>query len=203
MTTLSGLALAVGLQSGQASAQAAGSPPSSPSAEAPIAANTKPNAPEGTAQAPGDSFESIVVTARKRPEVAQTVPIAISAFDQAALTRLNVNTLQDLQSVAPSVFIQPSTFRQDTINITIRGQQNFQSTDLSFDTATAVYVDGVYYARPVGLTGALFDVNIVEVLKGPQGTLVGRNSTGGAVLYQTREAEFKVWRLFDRHRRGL
>jgi iron complex outermembrane receptor protein len=132
-------------------------------------------------------FTDVIVTARKRPEAAQTVPIAISTYDRAALDRLGVNTLQDLQSVTPSLFIQPSTFRQDTVNIALRGQQNFQSTDLSFDTAVAVYADGVYYARPVGLTGALFDVDSVQVLKGPQGTLVGRNATGGAILYQTNE----------------
>src|SRR6516225_282160 len=58
---------------------------------------------------------------------------------------------------------------------------------MSFDTAAAVYVDGVYMARPEGLLAAVFDIDDPEVLKGPQGTLVGRNSTGGAVLYQTRE----------------
>ena len=87
----------------------------------------------------------------------------------------------------PSVYIAPTTFRQDTLNITIRGQRNLYSSDLSFDTATAVYMDGVYLARPVGLTGSLFDIDSVEVLKGPQGTLVGRNSTGGAILYQTKQ----------------
>ena len=153
---------------------------------------TLPTADKPPAQplaAAADTIPDIVVSARKRPEAGQTVPIAISTYSQADLDRLNVTTLQDLQSVTPSLFIQPSTFRQDTINIALRGQQNFQSTDLSFDTAVAVYVDGVYYARPVGLTGALFDVQSVEVLKGPQGTLVGRNSTGGAILYETREPD--------------
>ena len=132
---------------------------------------------------------SIVVTARKRPELAQKVPIALDVFSQKDLERLDVASLADLQAVSPSVYVQPSTFRQDTVNLTIRGQQNFQSTDLSFDTAAAVYVDGVYYARPVGLTGALFDTDDLEVLKGPQGTLVGRNSTGGAILLQTRQPD--------------
>ena len=93
----------------------------------------------------------------------------------------------------PSVYIAPTTFRQDTLNITIRGQRNFDAPSgggnpgLGFDTASAVYKDGVYYARAIGLTGSLFDLDNVAVLKGPQGTLVGRNTTGGAILYTSRD----------------
>jgi iron complex outermembrane receptor protein len=132
-------------------------------------------------------FETVVVTARKRDEAAQTVPISIDVFDQTTIDRLGIQTFEDLRYNAPSVYAAPSTFRQDTLNITIRGQQNFQTTGLQFDTSASVYVDGVYYARPVGLTGSLFDTAGVQVLKGPQGTLVGRNSTGGAILYDTRQ----------------
>ena len=137
------------------------------------------------------AFDTVVITARKREEAAQDVPISVDVFDQAAVDRLGVQTLEDLRYVSPSVYAAPSTFRQDTLNITIRGQQNFPSTGLQFDTSAAVYVDGVYYARPVGLTGSLFDVADVQVLKGPQGTLVGRNSTGGAILYDTQEPTSK------------
>lgn len=133
------------------------------------------------------TFETVVVNARKREEAADSVPISIDVFDQDAIDRLGIQTLEDLRYSTPSLYAAPSTFRQDTLNITIRGQQNFPSTGLQFDTSAAVYVDGVYYARPVGLTGALFDVADVQVLKGPQGTLVGRNSTGGAILYNTEE----------------
>jgi outer membrane receptor protein involved in Fe transport len=113
------------------------------------------------------AFTDLVVTARKREEAVQTVPISIDAFDQSSVNRLDIRTFEDLRYSAPSVYIAPSTFRQDTLNITIRGQQNFQSTGLQFDTSTAVYVDGVYYARPVGLTGSLFDVAELQILKGP------------------------------------
>lgn len=157
--------------------------------------------PEALAQTNANgasALDTVIVTARKREEAAQSVPIAITALNQDDLDRLNVKTIEDLRYVAPSVYIAPTTFRQDTLNITIRGQRNFDAPSgggnpgLGFDTASAVYKDGVYYARAIGLTGSLFDIESVQVLKGPQGTLVGRNTTGGAVLYQSREpgAEF-------------
>jgi iron complex outermembrane receptor protein len=139
------------------------------------------------------SFETVMVEARKRVEDQQTVPISISAYSQADLDRLNIRTVEDIRYSAPSVQIGPTSFRQDTLNITIRGQRNFDApsgggnSGLAFDTASAVYKDGVYYARAVGLTGALFDIDSVQVLKGPQGTLVGKNTTGGALLYRSRE----------------
>jgi len=141
------------------------------------------------------SLDTVIVTARKRAENEQQVPIAITALSQDDLDRLNIRTIEDLRYVSPSVYIAPTTFRQDTLNITIRGQRNFDAPSgggnpgLGFDTASAVYKDGVYYARAIGLTGSLFDIENVQVLKGPQGTLVGRNTTGGAVLYHSREPE--------------
>jgi iron complex outermembrane receptor protein len=138
-------------------------------------------------------LETVIVTARKRSEDAQSVPIAITSLDQSLLDKLSVKTVEDLKYVSPSVYIAPTTFRQDTLNISIRGQRNFDAPSgggnpgLGFDTASAIYKDGVYYARAIGLTGSLFDLDNVEVLKGPQGTLVGRNSTGGAILYTSRD----------------
>ncbi len=139
--------------------------------------------------APASVIEEIVVTARKREERLQSVPISITAFTPAELETKGVRTLADLRYVAPSVSIQPDTFRQDTINITIRGLRNFPNDGIQYDTAAAVYVNGIYLARTQGLTGALLDVESVQVLKGPQGTLIGRNATGGAVLYTTREPD--------------
>jgi iron complex outermembrane receptor protein len=154
--------------------------------------------PETTGTAPKTQvtgLEKVVVTARKRQEDQQVVPISITALSQADLDKLNVRTIEDLKYVSPSVYIAPTAFRQDTLNITIRGQRNFDAPSgggnpgLGFDTASAVYKDGVYYARAIGLTGSLFDLDNVAVLKGPQGTLVGRNTTGGAILYTSRDPE--------------
>src|ERR1700753_1299540 len=158
-------------------------------AQADATADTNGTAPK--TQAGG--LEKIVVTARKREEDEQVVPISITALSQADLDKLSVKTLEDLKYVSPSVYIAPTAFRQDTLNITIRGQRNFDAPSgggnpgLAFDTASAVYKDGVYYARAVGLTGSLFDLDDIAVLKGPQGTLVGRNTTGGAILYKSRD----------------
>ncbi|SFR77772.1 TonB-dependent receptor [Sphingomonas jatrophae] len=144
------------------------------------------------AQVTRPAFRDVIVTARRRAEMQAQVPLSIDSYDAESVNRLDIRTLEDLRYTSPSLYIAPSLFRQDTINITIRGQQNFPSTGLQFDTSTAVYVDGVYQARPVGLTGTLFDVARVEVLKGPQGTLIGRNSTGGAILYETRAPEAEI-----------
>ena len=92
------------------------------------------------------------------------VPISITALNQNDLDKLHIQTIQDLKTVSPSVYVQPTAFRQDTLNVTIRGQRNFDSPSgggnpgLAFDTASAVYKDGVYYARAVGLGGSLFDM---------------------------------------------
>ena len=135
-------------------------------------------------------MEKVIVTARKRAEDAQTVPISITAFNQADLDKLNIKTVAGPAVLStPSVYIaahhlppghaehhhpRPAQFRQPV------GGGN---PGLDFEPPSAVYKDGVYYARAIGLTGSLFDLDSVDVLKGPQGTLVGRNSTGGAILY--------------------
>ena len=157
------------------------------------------------AQAGGETsgFEEIVVTARKRNELAQTVPISMNVFTQADLDAKGIKTIQDLRFLSPSVYIQADQFQQDTINVTIRGLRNYPTNGVQFDTSTAVYIDGVYIARTQGLAGALFDVDNVEVLKGPQGTLVGRNSTGGAILYSTKQPSQDFGRLFRGDRRRL
>src|SRR3954462_883954 len=144
--------------------------------------------PQTTGTAPqtqAGGLEKVVVTARKREEDQQAVPISITALSQADLDKLNVKTIEDLKYVSPSVYIAPTAFRQDALNITIRGQRNFDAPSgggnpgLAFDTASAVYKDGVYYARALGRTGSLFDLDNVGVLRGPQGTLVAATPRAG------------------------
>jgi hypothetical protein len=131
-------------------------------------------------------------------------------LSQADLDKLNVKTIEDLKYVSPSVYIAPTSFRQDTLNITIRGQRNFDAPGgggnpgLAFDTASAVYKDGVYYARARGLTGFAVRPGQCRSSKGAAGHLwSGRNTTGGAILYNSRDPEAEFGGLCSGHGRRL
>lgn len=133
------------------------------------------------------SIEEVLVTATKRvTSVAQT-PLAISAFDQETLDKQHVVNVLDLQRSVPSLHIAQNG-SQNTPLIFIRG---VGSTDQSEngDPAVAFHIDGIYSARSQGATAMMYDVASVEVLRGPQGTLFGRNSTGGVINIQTAKPE--------------
>jgi iron complex outermembrane receptor protein len=142
--------------------------------------------PAQSAEAGSNGIEEVVVTARKVKEQAQTVPIAITAFTGAQLTRNSVKTLADIQGTVPNLFLQPSAIDPEGITIAIRGQlQN--DLILTVDPSIGIYVDGLYYPRTQGMNGALVDIDQLEVLRGPQGTLFGRNTTGGALNIHTND----------------
>src|SRR5580698_2320693 len=121
----------------------------------------------------------IVVTALKRSEPLSRAPLAVSALSQNELTAAGVLGLQDLTAATPSVEMKMVAV-DDSLEITVRGITN-NDFNPGGSPAVATYVDGIYLARTQGLNGDLFDVERVEVLRGPQGTLYGRNSTGGNV----------------------
>jgi iron complex outermembrane receptor protein len=123
----------------------------------------------------------IVVTAQRRAENLQDVPIAITAVSSEMVENLNLKTIDSIQSVTPNMtFNTGYGFSQ----LFIRGVgSNFTTAGL--ENAVATYVDGAYLERASGITFDLVDVASVQVLKGPQGTLYGRNATGGAVLITT------------------
>ncbi len=153
---------------------------------------TTPNSSEATAAEANEEstgLSEIVVTAQKRETNLQRTPIAISVATAEDLDNRRIKSLADLADGSiPSLRIAPFFSRNSAFNIGIRGI--FPSSDANQparDTATGVYIDGVYLGRPQGLGAALYDIERIEVLKGPQGTLFGRNSTGGAVSIVTRK----------------
>lgn len=126
----------------------------------------------------------IVVTARRVEERLQDVPISITALGASELKQQVVREIKDVAFKAPNVQMRHDTFDTTGIQIGIRGQQQAE-TSLAIDGTVGVYVDGVNVPRVNGLRGALVDLDRVEILRGPQGTLYGRNTTGGAVSFIT------------------
>ena len=135
------------------------------------------------AQGADDStIETLVVTANRREESANTVGMAIQAFRGEQMKELHVTTVKDLASVVPSFSVSQSY--QGVPTYTLRGI-GFNTINLSATSTVGTYVDEVAYAYPMMNTGPLMDLERVEVLKGPQGTLYGRNTTAGLIDFVT------------------
>ncbi|WP_285016880.1 TonB-dependent receptor [Novosphingobium sp. fls2-241-R2A-195] len=140
-------------------------------------------AADAAADAAADSgLGDIVVTATKRETNLQETPIAIAVVSQAALKDRHVQSLYDLaDGGVPSLRVATFEARQSALTIGIRGIVPLDANQPAREQGVGIYVDGVYMGRQHGLNAALFDVERVEVLKGPQGTLFGRNTEGGAL----------------------
>lgn len=140
------------------------------------------NGPPVEANTDTGGLDDIVVTAEKRETNLQKTPISISVLGAEALDNRHVQSLLDLQDGAvPSLRIGPTFTRNSALSVGIRGITGGDSNQPSRDAGIGVYIDGVYLGRAQGLGMALMDIERIEVLKGPQGTLFGRNSVGGAV----------------------
>ena len=146
----------------------------------PATAQTAASAPAPAAQ---DDAPDIVVTAQNRAQNVQKVPIAINVISGEQLKSSGVSEIKDLGKIAPSVQI---TNDNSVIHITVRGIGTY-SNDEAQDASVVANIDGEYINRGEALNTALFDLDRVEVLRGPQGTLYGRNSTAGAVNFITRK----------------
>ncbi len=138
--------------------------------------------PAADAAAQGAALEEIVVTARRRAESFQDVPVTITAFDQQDIEQAGIQRAQDFISLTPNVTLV-ETQNQGTSFITIRGISQARNSEPS----VAVLVDGVLMSNPAQFTQELFDVQQIEVLKGAQGAVYGRNAIGGAIVITTRE----------------
>lgn len=129
-----------------------------------------------------DGLTEIVVTALKRETNLQKTPIAISVLGDEDIKKRHVQSLYDLaDGGVPSLRVATFEARQSALTIGIRGIVPLDANQPAREQGVGVYIDGVYLGRQHGLNAALFDVQRVEVLKGPQGTLFGRNTEGGAL----------------------
>jgi len=136
------------------------------------------------AAAPANTLGEIVVTARRVEENQQRVPIAVTSLSGGQLTQRNVTTVTNLQFSVPNLQIRPGALSPENTEFIIRGQRK----QLFTDENTVVYFDGVP-RRERGIT--LYDLQNVQVLRGPQGTLFGKNSVGGAVVFTTNRPTFE------------
>lgn len=129
-------------------------------------------------------LEEVVVTARKREENLQETPLAVSAYTGRALAESGIDSIDDLNNIVPGVDLKGGNGVTGKANIFIRGVGQ-RNTGVNIDSGVGIYLDGIYLSRA---DGALLDVNDVasiQVLRGPQGTLFGKNTTAGAMLFNT------------------
>ncbi len=132
------------------------------------------------------TLEEIVVTAERREASLQETPISIAAFSEADLQEMSIQDVEDLQAFVPNVSIGGSGTSANLVDWHIRGIGSNQN-EVGHDRGVGLYVDDVYFSQPVNSLLNVLDVERIEVLRGPQGTLFGRNTTGGAVRYVTRK----------------
>jgi iron complex outermembrane receptor protein len=141
----------------------------------------------GSSWAQSDS-EEIVVTAQKREQKLQDVPVAVSAFTTKTLENQGTISLLNLNAKAPNVILQPVGYSPFASMFYIRGL-GFQDVESSFEPSVGTEVNGVYLTRNSGALMDFYDVESVEILRGPQGTLYGRNTIGGLVSVRTKRPD--------------
>ena len=131
-------------------------------------------------------LDEVMVTAQKRSQRLQDVPIAISAVSGSQLESRNIGSIADIASIAPNLSVSNTPGNNTASQIAIRGGVTINPA-LFWDTSVGMYVDGVYLGKSQGSVFKMVDLDRVEVLRGPQGTLYGRNSMSGAVNFITRK----------------
>jgi iron complex outermembrane recepter protein len=133
----------------------------------------------------GEGGTEIIVTARRREESLQDVPVAVTAYSGAALEAQGALDITDIGDTTPNVTLENSRGTNSTLTAFIRGVGQ-QDPVSGFEAGVGIYLDDVYLNRPQAAVLDIYDVERIEVLRGPQGTLYGRNTIGGAVKYVTR-----------------
>lgn len=139
-------------------------------------------APEPGAPAQATQLQQIVVTAQKREQNLQDVPVSVTAVTQQSIAVNRILNVQDLSAIAPNLTVHLSAGGTSLPAITLRGEQSYGVIPGS-DKQVSLYLDGVYLGAALGSLMDMADIDRIEVLKGPQGTLFGRNATAGAVSF--------------------
>jgi iron complex outermembrane receptor protein len=177
------------VQAGTAAAQQSGAgEPLETIAVAPLSAAEAPPPPPPSTRAGFAQLEEVIVTAQRTATTLQDTPISLEAFNEEKLQMRGIGGVEDLGTNVPSMVIEPHPLSNTTLRITIRGV-GITDSQVTQDPAVGIYLDGVYLARSVGLALDLADIQRMEVLRGPQGVLYGRNSTGGAVNIVTKRPD--------------
>ncbi|HSI78855.1 MAG TPA: TonB-dependent receptor [Lunatimonas sp.] len=157
---------------------------------------TKPTSPIQIELQLDDMLSEIVITARRKKEEPQNVPIPISVIGGALVEEAGAFNVNRLKELVPSVQLYSSNPRNTTLNIRGLGS-TFGLTNDGIDPGVGFYVDGVYFARPAVTTLDFIDIEQIEVLRGPQGTLFGKNTTSGAFNITTRKPSFTPGASFE------
>ena len=139
-------------------------------------------------------IEEVIVTAEKREQSLQDVPISISAFNKTELDKRGIDEVEDIAANVPNLVINSFNNDASTVRLFIRGigQNDVQLTQ---DPSVAMYVDGIYVGTSIGSGLEMADLERIEVLRGPQGTLYGRNATGGAVNLITKKPDLDTFSI--------
>ncbi|MEO5867267.1 MAG: TonB-dependent receptor [Sphingomonas sp.] len=164
----------------------AGDKPADPAAK-PAADASQPAPPTDQTAQPDNQLGDIIVTATRRETNLQSTPVSISVLNAQAITDRHVQSLFNLaDGSVPSLRVATFEARQSALTIGIRGIVPYDQNQTARDGGVSVYIDGVALGKTQGLNAALFDIERIEVLKGPQGTLFGRNTEGGALSLVTK-----------------
>lgn len=141
-----------------------------------------------SAQQRKTTLQEILVTAQHRTESAQSTPVSLYAINEEQLVKQRISGLGNLHTLVPNLTIDAFPANNQTLRVYIRGV-GLSDTQITQDPAVGVYLDGAYIARSTGLTFDVADLERIEVLRGPQGTLYGRNTTAGAIKLITRRPD--------------